>query len=302
MISPIGEPETSVRERADIVLHYIIEPALKPFGYKAVRADDIDRPGVITTQVIQHVLNDPLVIADLTDRNPNVFYELAIRHFIREPFIQIIQEGEPIPFDIAGTRTVFVDHNNLPKASEATENIRSQIESLETNPDDLDTPITTSIDLQRIRQSETPQDRLLLESFQALMRVEIGNLSEVISGQGNSTRQDLQETLERTLQMYGFPLNRRTSHNAQVTRYIASQVSPGQRFLILLSAFREDAPWAYELGIEAFRRWQSNGPANGEMVFEELNRLLDANQRFLSAELTELRAELGRAFHELGIA
>ena len=41
---------------------------------------------MITSQVLQHVTEDALVVADLTGRNPNVFYELALRHAIRKPF------------------------------------------------------------------------------------------------------------------------------------------------------------------------------------------------------------------------
>jgi hypothetical protein len=47
-------------------------------------------------------MNDPLAIADLSDPNPNVFYELAIRQAIGKPLVQIIQKDEKIPFDVMG--------------------------------------------------------------------------------------------------------------------------------------------------------------------------------------------------------
>jgi hypothetical protein len=61
----------------------IVAPAAEACGYDTIRADQIAKPGIITSQVIQHLLDDPLVVADLTGWNPNVFYELAIRHAIR---------------------------------------------------------------------------------------------------------------------------------------------------------------------------------------------------------------------------
>ena len=82
VIAPIGEAESDTRKRSDQVLRHIIRPAVEVCGYQAIRADEIDKPGVITSQVIQHVVGDPLVVADLTETNPNVFYELAIRHAI----------------------------------------------------------------------------------------------------------------------------------------------------------------------------------------------------------------------------
>lgn len=131
VIAPIGEPESPTRRRSDQVMRHIIRPVVEPRGYDAVRADDIDKPGIITTQVLNHVVDSELVIADLTDRNPNVFYELAIRHAISKPFVQIIKKGEALPFDVAGTRTVFVDLQDLDNVADSIEKIGSQIDSLE---------------------------------------------------------------------------------------------------------------------------------------------------------------------------
>jgi hypothetical protein len=83
VIAPIGTEGSDVRVRSDQVLKHIITPAARECGYEPIRADQISEPGLITSQVIQHIVQDPLVIADLTGRNPNVFYELAVRHAIK---------------------------------------------------------------------------------------------------------------------------------------------------------------------------------------------------------------------------
>ena len=168
VIAPIGEPESNTRRWSDQVLRYIIRPAVEPCGYKAVRADDIDEPGIITSQVIQRVVEEPLVIADLTERNPNVFYELAIRHAVRKPFIQIINERENIPFDVAATRTILIDIRDLDKVESAKKQIKEHINSLEEDPTDLETPISVSLDLHRLRQSEDPQQRSLADMLSIL--------------------------------------------------------------------------------------------------------------------------------------
>ena len=64
VIAPIGEPESDIRKRSDQILKHVISPALKECGYKATRADQISEPGMITSQVIQHIVDDPLVVAD----------------------------------------------------------------------------------------------------------------------------------------------------------------------------------------------------------------------------------------------
>jgi len=168
IIAPIGEPESDTRKRSDQILKHIISPAAKECGYKALRADQISEPGIITSQVIQHIVDDPLVVADLTDRNPNVFYELAIRHAIKKPLVQIIKKGEAIPFDVAGTRTVHVDHHDLDSVEEAKAEITKQIKAVEKDASQVDTPISVAIDLQNLRQSDNPEQRSLADVVTAL--------------------------------------------------------------------------------------------------------------------------------------
>lgn len=163
VIAPIGEADSETRKRSDQVLKHVISPAVDECGYKATRADQISEPGMITSQVIQHIVEDPLVIADLTERNPNVFYELAIRHAIRKPLVQLIKKGEQIPFDVAGTRTIHLDHRDLDSVEEAKKEIIAQVKSLEKDSSTLETPISVSLDLQILRQSDNPEQRSLAD-------------------------------------------------------------------------------------------------------------------------------------------
>jgi len=163
VIAPIGEAESNTRKRSDQILKHVISPAVEACGYKATRADQISEPGMITSQVIQRIVDDPLVIADLTERNPNVFYELAIRHVIRKPLVQIIKKGEQIPFDVAGTRTIHVDHHDLDSVESAKQEVIAQVQSLEKDSSTQETPISVSLDLQLLRQSDNPEQRSLAD-------------------------------------------------------------------------------------------------------------------------------------------
>src|SRR5690242_1093880 len=90
VISEIGEENSEIRRRADDVLKYVIAPAAIDCGYEdPVRADQLPDPGIITSQIIQYLVESPLVVADLTGRNPNVFYELAVRHATGKPVVQM---------------------------------------------------------------------------------------------------------------------------------------------------------------------------------------------------------------------
>ena len=107
IICPIGEEGSEIRKGADDSLKYIIEPACANKGYRVVRADKISDSGMITQSIIENILTAELSIVDLTGRNPNVFYELAIRHSHGLPTILITRDDlSSLPFDIHNVRTI----------------------------------------------------------------------------------------------------------------------------------------------------------------------------------------------------
>ena len=183
-------------------MKHIIAPAAKACGYKTTRADQISEPGIITSQVIQHIVDDPLVIADLTGRNPNVFYELAIRHAIKKPLVQIIKKAESIPFDVAGTRTVHVDHHDLDSVEEAKEEIVKQIKAAEKDAGDVDTPTSVALDLQILRQSDNPEQRSLADLVSAISELRAGliTIEEKVSDPSALIPRDYLEFIARKMQ------------------------------------------------------------------------------------------------------
>lgn len=174
VIAPIGEPDTEIRKRSDQVLKHIIQPSVKVCGYEATRADHIVEQGIITSQIIQHIIEDPMVVADLTGKNANIFYELAIRHALRKPYVQIIQRGEKIPFDVAGVRTIEVDLHDLDSFDAAKEEIIKQIKSIQSNEYVVDSPISIAVDLEGLRRSDVPEQRQLADVIAAITDLKSG--------------------------------------------------------------------------------------------------------------------------------
>jgi hypothetical protein len=109
VISPIDREGSEIRNHADDVFEYIIEPALKNCGIKPFRSDHLHKYGLISDQTFDAILNYDLCIAVLTYKNPNVFYELAIAHFANRPVIVLIEKNEEIPFDVKDMRCVKYD-------------------------------------------------------------------------------------------------------------------------------------------------------------------------------------------------
>lgn len=147
VISPIGDPDSDIRRRSDQILGYVIRPTLEDYGYQTYRADEISSPGLITPQIVDHLLKDDLVVADLTGRNPNVFYELALRHASKKPAITIKDPSEIIPFDVLGLRTIDVDFRFISSMEECKRRMAKQIQSLEKHPDLIVTPVSFTLAL-----------------------------------------------------------------------------------------------------------------------------------------------------------
>ena len=143
VIAPIGAENSEIRHRSERVFEDVIKPAAKRCGYAPLHAMDISEPGLITKSIIGLVVRSPLVVADLTGGNPNVFYELALRHGAGMPVIQIIAKDEEIPFDLKDARTVRYDIDIVSSRNQAIDKIVKQIKEIEKNPN-LDTPVSAA--------------------------------------------------------------------------------------------------------------------------------------------------------------
>ena len=79
----------------------LLRPALEAAGCEVFRADEEQRAGDIRSDMFQELLVADLVLADLTLDNPNVWYELGVRHALRARGVVIVQGPRPTsPFDI----------------------------------------------------------------------------------------------------------------------------------------------------------------------------------------------------------
>ncbi|AEG92521.1 hypothetical protein [Ramlibacter tataouinensis] len=113
VIGPIGDKEAADGTLARVayeegvqILEEVIIPACTAFGIEAVRADMIAKTGEIPEQIFRHLRDAPVVIADLTGANPNVMYELGLRHTTGKLTVQIGEKGR-LPFDVAAIRTIM---------------------------------------------------------------------------------------------------------------------------------------------------------------------------------------------------
>ncbi len=177
VICQIGSSTGSdIRKNSDQVFKHIVSKALVPLNYKPIRADQINAPGIITTQIIDHLIDDPLVLADLSGQNANVFYELAVRHVTRKPLIMLIKRGEQIPFDVSANRVVQYDLNDLDTVDDAIVRIKEQATTVEKTNFGIDNPISNTLELRSLKSSGNPEQRTLGQVME-----EVGALRDQIT-------------------------------------------------------------------------------------------------------------------------
>lgn len=126
-IAPIGKDGAIDRSHSDMVLETLITPALKELGLTVIRADKITKPGIINAQVIRYILKSKLVIVDMSFHNPNVFYELCLRHATGLPTVHIIQTSDKIPFDLGSFRTVLINTEDKYALARSVDTKRAEI-------------------------------------------------------------------------------------------------------------------------------------------------------------------------------
>jgi hypothetical protein len=159
-ISPIGAEGSEVRCRSDAVNNFIVKPAVASLGLRTVRADEVDRPGQMTLDVFRHVVNAKAAVADLTGANPNVFYELAVRHTVQLPVVLIVDEHEvaALPFDINQMRVISLDHRDLASVDRAKAAITAHL--TEALAGAVDSPIGTMLNVEALSHGGSAEQAL----------------------------------------------------------------------------------------------------------------------------------------------
>ncbi len=171
VICPFGEEGSPVRDRSDAVFEHIISPAVREFGYTPERADHKPGVGLITNTVIVSLFEAPLVVADLTDKNPNVFYELALRHAAGKPCIHLKQSGESIPFDISNVPVIDIDLGSVPVTAQAMVKIKETLTALE-GVERVNTIVSAAIGAQKLRDVLAGQGLQLNDILSSLTEIE----------------------------------------------------------------------------------------------------------------------------------
>jgi hypothetical protein len=172
VVSPIGAPGGPERVHADWLLKGIIEPVFDEHfkEYNVERADKINVPRMIDSQVINRLLDARLVIADMSLLNANAFYEMGIRHMRQLPIIHMYREGDRIPFDVAPYRAIPFSYSHPDELIAAREALKKSVDEIHRDGYQVENPVTRARGLIQLQEHATPSQKVLLDAFSEMER------------------------------------------------------------------------------------------------------------------------------------
>lgn len=243
IITPIGDEGSVIRKKTDGLIDNVLEPVCNELNMEAIPAHKIDKLGSITNQVIQSVLDSKMVIANLTGLNPNVMYELAIRHAIKKPVVCIAEHGTKLPFDITTERTIFYS-DDMYGATRLRYDLKDKLQSA-LSDSNIDNPIYRAVkensiikEIQSLPQNEKSDS--LLYILQRLENIENAiRRNVVLNFKENKTRhyRSNDENDDSIFKVYRITLSEPCSKSLKddLINYFNSQVEQGVIFRYTLS-------------------------------------------------------------------
>lgn len=163
IITPIGVPNSPINREARGIIESAIVPVLKAKGFEVNNPMESTESGSIGKDIINKIVGCDLVIANLTGQNPNVMYELALRHSVNEPFVMVIRNDDisNLPFDIQDQRVVTYS-DTLFGLDKLKKSLEDHIESAMT--DEPNSPVyeaTGRVTLKKGSSSSVSQEEIL---------------------------------------------------------------------------------------------------------------------------------------------
>ncbi len=120
------------KEPFDTYFESIIKPAVHAARLDPDRGDSLFRPSPIMADIWQMIQDSKVLVAELTEKNANVFYELGLAHAIGKPVVLISDDLSDVPFDLQSLRVIIYDKNDPAWGTELKSNITESLgETLE---------------------------------------------------------------------------------------------------------------------------------------------------------------------------
>jgi hypothetical protein len=136
--------------------------------YRVKRADEDPRPGLIDAQMINDLLNAELVIADLSLLNPNVFYEIGIRHMAQKPIIHMQLASGATPFDVSLYRAIPFGLKKPKDLDSARAALKKQVEAVLAEGYVVENPVTNTRGRIKLQEHATSGQKVVIDLLEGL--------------------------------------------------------------------------------------------------------------------------------------
>jgi hypothetical protein len=157
----------------DEVYNDAIKPAVENLGMKCIRQDEVDSTGSIVKGIVESIANAKLIIADLTLKNPNVFFELGIANSLGNNTIVIAQKKEDVPFDVNSYHVIFYS-DTISGGKKLMEKLTSRIKTFDHWSNRPNNPIQDFLPEKLMRQKE----------YNGLLEENANNKAQLVKMQG----------------------------------------------------------------------------------------------------------------------
>jgi len=149
VIMPVSETKSCTQNEWTGIFEHMIKPAVtgSRLGYECERAKPLT--GAFVRDILEGLNRSDVVIADLTDRNPNVCYELGIRHTLKRRTILIAQNIDDVPSDLRSYWVVTYG-KSLTGAQNFKKKVREILREMHKNPKKPDSPVADFLEFKNI--------------------------------------------------------------------------------------------------------------------------------------------------------
>jgi hypothetical protein len=106
-----------------------VEPLVKEIGFEPLRIDDVYGPGIIVNDIINNLSESSIVLAEISEKNANVYYELGLAHAFGKPTLLMATKGTSLPFDVGSHRCIFYE-NTIAGRSKLQTSLKHSLMSL----------------------------------------------------------------------------------------------------------------------------------------------------------------------------
>lgn len=139
---PFSETVSCNEEQWTWIFENVFKPAIEGAGLDYECRRSVATRGNIVAAILEDLRDAYVVLADLTDRNANVFYELGVRHSLKVRSILVAQKKDDIPFDLIAYAHHIYDWRTGEGIADLAKKLKQLLTDIDNNPDRADNPVS----------------------------------------------------------------------------------------------------------------------------------------------------------------